>query len=93
MNVAVHIQFKADRKEPLGEVIRRGAALFDRSGLQADVVASFSDGPAGIRNTSVVERALKKYPHLVRLSAMMRRCPIFRRQGTCFGRVSAHAVR
>jgi hypothetical protein len=66
MNVAVHIQFKADRKEPLGEVIRRVAALFDRSGLQADVVASFSDGPAGIRNTSVVERALKKYPHLAR---------------------------
>jgi len=66
MNVVVHVQFKADRKEPLGELIRRVAALFDRSGLQADVVASFSDGPAGIRNTSAVERALKKYPHLAR---------------------------
>lgn len=66
MNVAVHMQFKADRKEPLGELVRRVAALFDRNGLQADVVASFSDGPGGIRNTSAVDRALKKYPHLAR---------------------------
>lgn len=67
MNVAVQMAFKTDRKEPVGELIRRVAALFDRNGLQPDVVATFSDGPAGIRNTSAVERALKKHPHLVRL--------------------------
>jgi hypothetical protein len=64
MNVAVQMEFKADRKEPLGDLIRRVAAEFERSGLQPDVVATFSDGPPGVRLTSAVERALKKHPHL-----------------------------
>jgi hypothetical protein len=66
VNVAVQVEFKTDRKEPLGELIRRVAELFDRNGLQAEVVATFSDGPGGIRHTSAVERALKKHPHLGR---------------------------
>jgi len=64
MNVAVQLEFKADRKEPLGDLIRRVAAQFEQSGLQAEILATFSDGPAGIRATSAVERALKKHPHL-----------------------------
>jgi len=66
MNVAVQLEFKADRKEPLGDLVRRVAAEFDRARLQPDVVATFSDGPGGIRTTSAVERALKKHPRLAR---------------------------
>jgi hypothetical protein len=66
MNVAVQLEFKADRKEPLGDLIRRVVAQFERTGLQPHVVATFSDGPGGIRKTSAVERALKKHPHLAR---------------------------
>jgi hypothetical protein len=66
MNVAVHVEFKADRKEPLGALVRRVAALFEQNGVQPDVVASFSDGPGGLRTTSAVDRALKKHPHLAR---------------------------
>ncbi|HEX7137487.1 MAG TPA: hypothetical protein VF219_06560 [Vicinamibacterales bacterium] len=66
MNVAVQLEFKADRKEPLGDLIRRVVAQFDRAGLQPDILATFSDGPGGIRITSAVERALKKHPHLAR---------------------------
>jgi hypothetical protein len=66
MNVAVQLEFKADRKEPLGSLVRRVAAEFDRARLLPDVVATFSDGPGGIRTTSAVERALKKHPHLAR---------------------------
>jgi hypothetical protein len=64
MNVTVQIEFKADRKEPLGELVRRVAGAFDRAGIEADVIASFGDGPGGIRPVSAVERALKKHPHL-----------------------------
>src|SRR5262245_10357598 len=67
MHVAVQLEFKADRKEPLGSLVRRIAALFESSGLQPEIQASFSDGPPGIRSTSAVERALKKYPHLAPL--------------------------
>ena len=67
MNVAVQLEFKADRKEPLGELIRRVAAQFERSGLQPEILATFSDGPAGLRATSAVERAIKKHPHLASL--------------------------
>jgi hypothetical protein len=67
MHVAVHMEFKADRKEPLGALIRRVTALFDQSGLQPRIVATFSDGPGGIRSTSAVERAIKKQPHLALL--------------------------
>jgi hypothetical protein len=64
MQVAVQLEFKADRKEPLGDLVRRVAALFEASGLEPRIEASFADGPAGLRSTSAVERALKKYPHL-----------------------------
>jgi hypothetical protein len=64
MNVVVQIEFKADRKEPLGELVRRVAAQFEGNALQPHIVATFSDGPGGLRSTSAVERALKKYPHL-----------------------------
>jgi hypothetical protein len=67
MNVAVQMEFKADRKEKLGALVRRVADLFDRSGLQPEIQATFSDGPGGIRVISAVERALKKYPHLAPL--------------------------
>src|SRR5262245_47821239 len=66
MNVAVQLEFKADRKEPLGALIRRVSAAFDRAGLQPAVVATFSDGPGGLRRTSAVERAIRKHPHLER---------------------------
>ena len=64
MNVAVQMEFKADRKEPLGTMIRRVAAAFEHSGLEPQILATFSDSPGGIRQTSAVDRALKKYPHL-----------------------------
>jgi hypothetical protein len=66
MNVAVTLEFKADRKEPLGVLIRRVVGAFERVGLDPQIAATFSDGPAGIRTTSAVERALKKHPHLAR---------------------------
>jgi hypothetical protein len=66
MNVAVQMEFKADRKEPLGDLLRRVAAQFERSGVEPEILATFSDGPAGIRNTSAVERAIRKHPHLSR---------------------------
>jgi hypothetical protein len=43
------------------------AALFASSGLEPEIEASFGDGPAGLRITSAVERAIKKHPHLARL--------------------------
>jgi hypothetical protein len=67
MDVAVEVEFKADRKEPLGDLIRRVAAQFEQSGLQPEILATFSDGPPGVRATSAVERAIKKYPHLAPL--------------------------
>jgi hypothetical protein len=45
MHVAVQLEFKADRKEPLGVLVRRVAALFESAGLQPQIEASFSDGP------------------------------------------------
>jgi len=67
MQVAVQIEFKADRKEPLGVLLRRIAALFASNGLEPEIEATFSDGPAILRRTSAVERALKKHPHLALL--------------------------
>jgi hypothetical protein len=67
MRVAVQLEFKADRKEPLGALIRRVAAQFEQAEITPAIVATFSDGPAGIRTTSAVERALKKHPHLAHL--------------------------
>lgn len=65
-NVAIQVDFKADRKEPLGDLVRRVVAEFERSGLRPEILATFSDGPAGIRSTSAVERAIRKHPHLAR---------------------------
>src|SRR5262249_305398 len=64
MHVAVQLEFKADRKEPLGDLVRRVAAQFESSRVPPEIQASFSDGPAVLRSRSAVERALKKYPHL-----------------------------
>jgi hypothetical protein len=66
VNVAVQLEFKADRREPLGALIRRVVAAFEQAGLQPAIEATFSDSPGGIRPTSGVERALKKFPHLAR---------------------------
>jgi hypothetical protein len=67
MNVAVQLEFKAERKEPLGVLIRRVVAAFERAGIQPETFATFADSPGGIQKTSAVERAIKKYPHLARL--------------------------
>jgi len=67
MRVAVQLEFKADRKEPLADMVRRVARLFESSGLEPTIEAGFGDGPAILRSTSAVERALKKYPHLAPL--------------------------
>ena len=64
MHVAVKMEFKADRKEKLGDLVRRVAAAFEQNGLEPQIVVTFSDGPGGIQSTSAVGRALKKYPHL-----------------------------
>ncbi len=66
MKVAVQMEFRADRKDPLAHLVRRVAAELGRSGLVPEIVATFSDGPGGIRIASAVERALKKHPHLAR---------------------------
>ena len=66
MNVAVQLEFKAGRKEPLGDLIRRVVAQFQQSGLQPQILATFGDTPGAIRPTSAVERAIKKFPHLAR---------------------------
>jgi hypothetical protein len=66
MNVAVQVELKAEKKEPLGALLRRVADLFERNGLQPEILATFSDGPGGIRPTSAVERAIRKHPHLAR---------------------------
>ncbi len=49
-------------------MIRRIVAAFEQAGLDPYLNATFSDGPAGIVTTSAVERALKKYPHLMLFS-------------------------
>ena len=67
MHVAVQLEFKANRKEPLGDLVRRIGTLFEHAGLQPDVRASFADGPDILRKTSAVERAIRKYPHLAAL--------------------------
>src|SRR5262245_66323981 len=67
MHVAVQLEFKANRKEPLGDLVRRIGTLFEHAGLQPELQASFADGPDILRKTSAVERALKKYPHLTAL--------------------------
>ena len=66
MNVAVQVELKAEKKEPLGALLRRIADQFERGGLQPKILATFSDGPGGIRPTSAVERAIRKHPHLAR---------------------------
>jgi hypothetical protein len=67
MNVAVRREYKTNRKEPLGDLVRRIAAMFDHAGVEPTVVATFGDTPGGIRSTSAVARAIKKYTHLAHL--------------------------
>lgn len=67
MHVAVQLEFKVNRKEPLGDLVRRIASLFEGVGLQPEIQASFADGPDILRKTSAVERAIKKHPHLAAL--------------------------
>ena len=66
MQVAVQMEFKVDRRELLGALIRRVAEQFRQAAVEPNIVASFADGPSGI-TTSAVDRALKKYPHLTPL--------------------------
>jgi hypothetical protein len=54
MDVAVQLEFKTDRKEPPGTLVRRVAALFESNRLQPEIQASFSDGPAILRKTSAL---------------------------------------
>jgi hypothetical protein len=63
MQVGVVMEFKADRREPLGDMIRRVAGTFEQAGLSPMVDARFMDGLT-MRNVSAIDRALKKYPHL-----------------------------
>lgn len=66
MDVSIQVEYKADRKEPLGEMLRRVMAAFAAAGIVPNVRASFGDGPAiaGMNGVSAVQRALKKWPHL-----------------------------
>jgi len=66
MQVAVQMEFKVDRRELLGALIRRVAEQFRQVAVEPNIVASFADGPSGI-TTSAVDRALKKYLHLTPL--------------------------
>ena len=66
MQVAVQMEFKVDRRELLGALIRRVAEQFRQAAVEPNIVASFADGPSGI-TTSAVDRALKKYPRLTPL--------------------------
>jgi hypothetical protein len=63
MRIAVQVELKADRREPLGALVRRVAAQFQQEAIQPTIVAFFTDSPGGT-TTSAVDRALKKYPHL-----------------------------
>jgi hypothetical protein len=47
-------------------LVRRAADAFEAAGLAPTIVASFNDSPGAIRKRSAVERAVRKYPHLVR---------------------------
>jgi hypothetical protein len=38
MHVAVQLEFKVDRKEPLGTLVRRVASLFEASRLQPEIL-------------------------------------------------------
>ncbi len=67
MHVGVHLEFKGDRKEPLGDMLRRVIVAFERAGIQPTVTATFADAPGGIRSVSAVDRALKKNASLSRL--------------------------
>ena len=44
MKVAVQLEFRLDRKEPFGALLRRAAAAFAAAGLEPRITASFSDG-------------------------------------------------
>ena len=66
MKVAIQLEYKANRKESFGALLRRIVAAFEDTGIEVIIAASFSDSPVpgGI---SSVNRALKKYPALAPL--------------------------
>ena len=61
LQVLVRHEYRADRKERLGELVRRVADSFESAGVDYRVRASFSDGPLA-EGVSAVARAVKKYP-------------------------------
>lgn len=61
--IVMRLEFKADKKEPLGAMTRRVADAFAAAGLEPAVRASFCDGPIA-DGVSAVARALKKHPEL-----------------------------
>ena len=63
MQVGVELEYRADKKEPLGAMVRRVLAAFEVAGLTPLVSAAFSDSPVP-GGVSAVERALKKHPEL-----------------------------
>jgi len=81
MQVIVQVEFKAERREPLGVLIRRVAAQFRQAGVLPTMVASFTEGPCGMK-ISAINRALKKHPQLAALEredAPLARMPSVRR--------------
>src|SRR5262249_19759764 len=69
MHVALVINFRASRKEPLADVLEQIHAAFPASGLGEPVVQfSFADAPLpGF--VSSVARVLKRYPDLNRFAS------------------------
>lgn len=63
MKVLVQLEYKADKKEPFGSLVRRIAAAFQNAGLEAVIAAAFGDSPVP-GGVSAVERVLRKYPAL-----------------------------
>ena len=74
MQVAVQIEFKADRKEPLGELVRRAAALFESSGLHFKSKQPLAMARA-VSETRLRSNARSRSTHISRpSSATMHHC-------------------
>lgn len=61
MQVLIRHEYRADRKEKLGALVRRVADSFESAGVDYRLRASFSDSPVA-EGVSAVARAVKKYP-------------------------------
>ncbi|MCP3975662.1 MAG: hypothetical protein GY720_14345 [bacterium] len=68
MDVLIHHTYRADRKEPFAEMLRRILAAFGEAALVPAITASFADSPDE-SSISAVDRALKKYPDLGRFES------------------------